>query len=361
MGLPSIDESLEKLLAAMSSAKAGSSLGYLTYTAKALGTLIALCMGSYEAWMMMLGRRGMDVMKILRIVGFALCITFSSSICSALQSPGKTMETLARKDLSAQNKQVADKEAEIATLQSKYLDKLRTAMDSVQQQQRAVELGDDPAWYEELSYAVSHMSEYINDALKKATVLTETKISEYINDVIRFIGQLLFQIAYFGMLVAQRCFMQIMRVFCPVMFALSLAPPWHSAWSQWVSKYVSLSLWGWVVYVIMMYVNQIILYSLGCDEIAYTELISKCNGSWEQLGALGLQGIGTTCFYAMGMMVGVYIIRFVPEVASWLIPGGISSGVGSMSPASVNQATSAATSAAGWAGTNSARALKANT
>jgi hypothetical protein len=38
MGLPSIDESLEKLLAAMSSAKAGSSLGYLTYTAKALGT-----------------------------------------------------------------------------------------------------------------------------------------------------------------------------------------------------------------------------------------------------------------------------------------------------------------------------------
>ena len=33
--------------------------------------------------------------------------------------------------------------------------------------------------------------------------------------------------------------------------------------------------------------------------------------------------------YAMGMLVGAYIIRFVPEVASWLIPGGVSSSAGS--------------------------------
>ena len=31
----------------------------------------------------------------------------------------------------------------------------------------------------------------------------------------------------------------------------------------------------------------------------------------------------------MGMLVGAYIIRFVPEVASWLIPGGVSSSAGS--------------------------------
>jgi hypothetical protein len=35
--------------------------------------------------------------------------------------------------------------------------------------------------------------------------------------------------------------------------------------------------------------------------------------------------------YAMGMLVGAYIIRFVPEVASWLIPGGVSSGAASPS------------------------------
>jgi hypothetical protein len=38
-----------------------------------------------------------------------------------------------------------------------------------------------------------------------------------------------------------------------------------------------------------------------------------------------LQGIGSNCMYAMGMLVGAYVIRFVPEVASWLIPGSVSS------------------------------------
>ena len=28
----------------------------------------------------------------------------------------------------------------------------------------------------------------------------------------------------------------------------------------------------------------------------------------------------------MGMLMGAYIVRFVPEVSSWLIPGGVSSG-----------------------------------
>ncbi len=60
--------------------------------------------------------------------------------------------------------------------------------------------------------------------------------------------------------------------------------------------------------------------------IAYDHLLSGSVNSWSQIGALGLQGIGSNCMYAMGMLVGAYIIRFVPEVSSWLIPGGVSSG-----------------------------------
>ena len=56
--------------------------------------------------------------------------------------------------------------------------------------------------------------------------------------------------------------------------------------------------------------------------IAYDHLLHGSLNSWSQIGALGLQGIGSNCMYAMGMLVGAYIIRFVPEVASWLIPGG---------------------------------------
>ena len=75
IGLPAIDESLEKLLTAMETFPNVAVLGDAVSMAKALGLCLALCVGSYECWMMMLGRRGMDVMKLLRIIGISLCIS----------------------------------------------------------------------------------------------------------------------------------------------------------------------------------------------------------------------------------------------------------------------------------------------
>ncbi|MCB6276900.1 hypothetical protein L0P24_23535, partial [Phocaeicola vulgatus] len=58
---------------------------------------------------------------------------------------------------------------------------------------------------------------------------------------------------------------------------------------------------------------------------------------------------------AMGMLVGAYIIRFVPEVASWLIPGGVSSGTGSVAGSAAMGITSAA---GGMAGSMAGSAMK---
>lgn len=114
-----------------------------------------------------------------------------------------------------------------------------------------------------------------------------------------------------------------------------------------MSKYLSLSLWGFVTYMCMYYVDFILLYNLQQDMVAYNHLLHGSVNSWEQIGALGLQGIGSNCMYAMGMLVGAYIIRFVPEVASWLIPGGVSSGAGSVAGATAAGITTTAGAVAG--------------
>ena len=93
IGLPAIDESLDKLLVAMETFPNVAVLGDAVGLARIIGLLLALCVGSYECWMMMLGRRGMDVMKLLRIIGISICISSSSWICQALQVPGKGLET----------------------------------------------------------------------------------------------------------------------------------------------------------------------------------------------------------------------------------------------------------------------------
>lgn len=50
IGLPAIDESLEKLLTAMETFPNVAVLGDAVSMAKALGLCLALCVGSYECW-----------------------------------------------------------------------------------------------------------------------------------------------------------------------------------------------------------------------------------------------------------------------------------------------------------------------
>ncbi|WP_279120331.1 hypothetical protein [Muribaculum intestinale] len=351
MGLPAIDESLDRLLVAMEAFPNVAILGNTIGFARVLGLLLALCVGSYECWMMMLGRRGMDVMKLLRIIGISMCISSSSWICSALQVPGKSLESTTKAMAMAKNREVAALELKVAQKQGEYLERLRAVQDSISTAKQIAEIGEDANWWDKLIYNVENLGTTINNYAQRAAVAAETKVSEWINDVIRFVGELIFQMSYYGILVAQRIFIAIMIVFCPIMFALSLAPPWNSAWSQWMSKFLSLTLWGFVTYMCLYYIDFILLYNLQEDLVAYNHLLHGTVNSWEQIGALGLQGIGSNCMYAMGMLVGAYIIRFVPEVASWLIPGGISSGAaspaGSVAMGAATMVGSAAGSAVG--------------
>ena len=349
MGLPSIDESLDKLLVAMETFPNTAVLGNTIGLARILGLCLALCVGSYECWMMMLGRRGMDVMKLLRIVGISICISCSSWICFALKSPGKSLEDTTKELAKSKNKEVAAFELKVAQKQSQYLTRLRAVQDSIATAQQVAAIGKDAKWWDKLVYNIENLGTTINNYAQRAAVAAETKVCEWINEVIRFIGEIRFQMSYYGILVAQRIFLAIMTIFCPIMFALSLAPPWNSAWSQWMSKYLSLTLWGFVTYMCLYYIDFILLYNLQQDIIAYNHLLTGSVNSWSQIGALGLQGIGSNCMYAMGMLVGAYIIRFVPEVASWLIPGGVSSGAGSTSGAAVMAGAAMAGSAAGVA------------
>lgn len=146
MGLPAIDQSLMHLLAAMETFPKSSILGDAISFAKILGLFLALCMGSYECWMMMLGRRGMDVLKLLRIAGLSLCITYSSYICDALKQPGKGLEEVAKMMADDKNKEVAALELKVAEKQDNYLKRLRQVQDSIETAKQVQAIGEDAHW-----------------------------------------------------------------------------------------------------------------------------------------------------------------------------------------------------------------------
>jgi hypothetical protein len=92
---------------------------------------------------------------------------------------------------------------------------------------------------------------------------------------------------------------------------------------------------------------MILKYTILQDTTAYTTLLGSASYSWGEIGGLGMQGIGSTCMYVVGLLVGAMLIKFVPELASWIIPGGASSSIGS---AVSGMTTTAAATAGGTVG-----------
>lgn len=348
MGLPAIDKALQDLFIAMDLKPIRFAF---TGMAINIGVALAMGVGMAECFPMMLGRRPIDVLKILRILIIAICISQSSYIVSWIDELGNKFQNLTQARAEDKFNQIAQHQLLVAELQGKYLDKLRAAQDSIAEAQKVQEIGEDANAVQEIIYSVSHLGDSISNNLKRATFIVESKVSEVINDVIRFIGLVIFQLSLYGIILAQKCFKSILAGFCPIMFALSLAPPFRNAWSQWISKYASLSLWGFVAYAVLYYAGAVIEYFIKQDEEAYLQLTGNvsANNSWESILALGVQGIGTTCMFVVGLLIGAYMLKFVPEVASWLIPGGVSSSAGAGAGGVGTAVASAGASAAGGA------------
>ena len=335
MGLGVIDENLQNLISHMSTFPESSLLGSIQEWAKIIGLCIAIGVGSFECWMMMLGKRGMDVMKILHIIIISMCISSSSWICEAAAAPGRSLGDMAYEMAQTGNEAVSDKEKDLADKQQEYSKKLRDIITKAYEEEKSAKPDDGEGSFLGITEAIDEFKKNAEIRLKQATLSIETSICEWLSMAIRFIGEIFFQIVYYGMLVAQNIFMHLLAAFCPVAFAMSLAPPFRSAWSQWLSKYLSLSLWAFVIYMVLYYVDFIMLYNLEMDIAAYDKLIndsgvggSVADGSWGEVLMLGMQGLGTTCMYVVGLLVGVFVMKFVPDVCGWLIPGGVSSPIG---------------------------------
>lgn len=354
MGLGVIDENLDGLLTAMQKMSPQLNLPSLMWYAKMIGLCLALGVGANECYQMMLGRRGMDVMKLLHIVIISLCISSAGTIANLASQPGMFMEMMVKDSAMKLNSSIEKKEKEVAQLQEDYINKVRESMQQLEEAQKAANKVDrdfkDYVDGTAIKETLEEQFHHISNIVKEYTLVVETKICEWISLIIRLIGEILLQAIIYGILVAQRIFMHLLEMMAPVMFAISLSPHFKSAWSQWLSKYISLSLWGFVTYVCVYYVFFIIDYNLTQDIESYKLLSTDISGENAQIAAIGMQAVGSTCMYVIGLLVGVKVLSMVPEAASWLIPGGVSSSSGSAAAGTVTAGAMMAGSAAGTVG-----------
>lgn len=381
LGWEWIDNALQKTLTLINDIP--SDLYGTVAMGRALAAVIALLVLAAETYLMMLGKKGMDVMKILRVAIIAIAITNSGAIAGGIRqifigdgSGTSGIEGEFKKALESQSQEITD-------LQKQILDK-RISMNNAIDEKR-YEL-------EKAKWTSIFGNNFFGNAVGNASAASENALNDLLANTIglqfragsawgggivkrlaTWIGETIFQIFYYGVLVGQRIFLAIMTIFLPFVLALSLAPMYKNAWSQWLSKYVSLCLWGIVLYITMQYINILIIECLNSDlkDIEKTINDAAADGvPWSNLKAVFVDAwdnIGNSMGVVVAYLIGAYIIRQVPEVCGWLVPGGVGShwghtvgGVGQAATMFVAAKTVQAAGAVATGGTSAAAGAAAS-
>ena len=277
----------------------------------------------YECFEMILGRRMADILRILRpiILGFFCSSGVWSGFLASVSYPGQVLEARTRAIANAQDSKVAE-------LEKKVYDKFDEVKKKLEEKQVEADMAKDASKDQDKSFKqviVDKVDEWIDAAKnigKKYTAILESLVAHWVNIAIRWLGGIVWQVSYAGILITKEVFLALLGMFGPIAFALSIADPWRDAWANWLMKYLSVSLWGFIAYLMIAAADQIQMYSLQVD----LAVLNKGANDLNTLISIGWGMIGTSCNILVSYLTGAYLLRFVPEIASALLPAGAAAG-----------------------------------
>ena len=383
-GLPAIDENLERVLDALSGYSIGS-FGNITGMATGWAWLFLFIMISWEFIKMIGLNYQWSLAKLFRPFAFVFLLSFYGLFADAIMAPGNSLKYAGRGMAMAQNKMVEKEQKKVDSLATKYRNVLvrkitmYRSIEKAMAQQRTAErqleeeksllgilesiggatlsatVGSAAGPVGSIAGAVSNpvkgaieeirkifidgeedifTSTYKDlEALSKQWAVTlETTVAEMINEFIKFLSELALQMMYYGMLIVAEFGKQVLLIFGPLAIAVSIIPPFSDAWSTWVARMVNISLYPFLVFICIAMIDEVFMVTLDADFKAYQELLKETDKitdvmSWEQIGELGLSSLGSTISYVAAALAGSYAMKMVPEVASWIMPAGASSGI----------------------------------
>lgn len=340
MGMPAIDQALSGLLSQLDYF-ARHAFKPMTSIAVALAEIFTLMVLSWECIKMIGLNYQWNLAKILRPFGLFLLITSYTSVTKFLDFPtNNNMTGYFQRVANTQGSAVASMETQVAKLSKEYVDSLNSKLT-----RQAEEVHDSPGTL------ADDIKAELEKYAKLSMVFIETKLTEVINKVIRYIGELIWQMMYYGLLIGAKFGWAVLYMVGPIAIAISIAPPFSSAWTTWVARYINITLYPILLYVAVAMVDQMFIYALSRDIAAYNTLLNHVNlpgqgDSWQDILALGLNNIGTTTAYVGAMLAGSNVIRMIPEVASWIMPAEAAQGISQMASGFSGSATRIATGAA---------------
>jgi len=308
---------------------------YILQASMCLAALFAILMGAGMAYKMMVKGEPFDPMKILKVLGIAvvMMLWYGGSGGSGFfgddnENDGGVLDALAYIPNCIGSWTYDLYYMEAINVQSKVTDvsKKLKKLQAVSEKQK----GESDAMYKiitdrfgrEVAYALpeKEAEEAKKDGANNAARNTAGTLI-LIDKLLFYLGMILYRVGVWGTIYAQQILLGVLTIFGPFYWAFSILPKWEGAWAKWIARYLTVHLYGAMIYFVGFYVMLLfdVVLSIQADQLG---VILEEAKDYENLKRYIGQIFLTSGYFLVTATVAVKCLAMIPDLASWILPEG---------------------------------------
>lgn len=291
--------------------------GMFVGIATILAGIFALVYLGIESYKMMLGEKQIEVSTLLRpfLIGFVIMLW--PQFLGLIDGPCDALTDAARDIFENRIVEIDDAQRNRAAIQDSIT--MQVMANSVIADQ-ANEISTD----EEIHRLGIRLDGLINAVASLQTWFV-AKMRQIWFCIFESIIIMFWKAAVYLILFLRLMFKSVLAIVGPISFAFSLLPSWRDAWSSWVSRYITVNLYGFLAYIELTLSTAIIQYSIE-DDIDVLQAVNADDGAFA-LFTIFQSGYHNGLLPAL--LVSALGLLLIPKVAEWVIPSSGTSGAAS--------------------------------
>ena len=337
----------------------GSSPAYwslLIPAASALGSVFALFLAARIAYRTMVLDKGLDILQMFRPLAVSLVLAFWYPITWSLYSLTLPFEDFFRIAYEQKNDEVNRLKDQRARLALQLSDGVRLKASEAQAAQAAVdgvmadkqgdpdgsmdtpesgynvmvnEMGDvifDETSFMDPSQAIVTAD---GDTIHNTDILsmtTHASTFNFIENVILWLAEMFWMFGICTLFLIRNLYLTVLVFFGPVWMACTLLQVWKDKWADWVSRFVSVCLYGPLCYLGMIFALYLITFALKGDISRITEALTSEANLWSYIEYVSTGSFMTIGYYCIALVVGTAVIPLAVEFAGMVLPADVARG-----------------------------------
>jgi hypothetical protein len=323
-----IDKELLRLFEGLND-KVGILFGTFISDAQAIAACFMLIYFGMESFKMMSGDKKLEIMPLLRPFILGLILIFwcnpdkadggNYGFLGVISYPSKVLTSKAKGMYEAQLDEVEMMSRyRYALIDSVAIELMKTSLEV----ERAESEVKEKTWH---GFGIDFSA--IGDKIAGLWLYVIGKVKMMFFQIIEFAVVTVWQVCTYIIFFLQIIFTGILSILGPLAIAFSILPAFRDAWIQWISRYISVSLYTCIAYIVLSLSLVVMQFSLD-KEIRILEYALKDEATFIMYTSMTSGGVNT---FITTCLLGAISMLTIPFVSTWIISTtGVGNAIGGM-------------------------------